>query len=320
MTTNGGFVPHRPRPRPSRREVVVFCKRGLPPRGHGSIIENRAAGTEAGCAERLMETPETRPTGVRVALRWAWRICRVLLIAYLVVVAASMFMENQLIFFPTRYPGGVWKPEGLEYEDAWFSSADGVRLHGWHVPHDNPRAVILFCHGNAGNVTHRASVLKILHDYAGASVMIFDYRGYGRSEGKPSGPGVLADARAARAWLAEREQIPESVIVLLGESIGGAVAVDLAARDGARGLVLESTFDALPEVAAYHYPWLPVRWAMRTRLDSASIIGRYRGPLLQAHGDADAIVPLQLGRRLFDAAGEPKRFVLLPGHDHNDPM
>ncbi|MBU4271085.1 MAG: alpha/beta hydrolase [Planctomycetes bacterium] len=231
-----------------------------------------------------------------------------------------MFMENSLIFFPSRYPIGEWQPAGIEFEDVWFQSEDGSRLHGWYVPHPNPRATVLFCHGNAGNITHRDGVLEVLHDYVGASVLIFDYRGYGQSAGRPTGPGVLADARAARAWLAAREKIPERDVVLMGESIGGAVAVDLAARDGARGLVLESSFDALPEVAAYHYPWLPVRWLMRTRFDSAGAIGRYHGPLLQAHGDADTIVPLRCGRRLFKAANEPKRFILLPGHDHNDPM
>lgn len=253
-------------------------------------------------------------------MRWVRRIVLVPLCAYLIIVVASMFMENQLIFFPSRYPVGEWAPAGIEYEDAWFTSEDGAKLHGWYVPSDDSRAVILFCHGNAGNITHRAHVLEIMHDYVGASVMIFDYQGYGRSEGKPSGDGVLADARAARAWLAEREKIPENEIVLMGESIGGAVAVDLAARDGAKALVLESTFNALPEVAAFHYPWLPVRWAMRTRLDSASIINKYKGPLLQSHGDSDGIVPMRLGRRLFDAAGEPKQFLELPGHNHNAPM
>ena len=247
-------------------------------------------------------------------------MCRTLLIAGLLVLVAAMFMENWLIFIPSRYPSGNWSPPDIDFEDAWFRSEDGVKLHGWYLPHANPRATILFCHGNAGNVTHRVQSLKILHDLLGASVLIFDYRGYGRSEGKPNGPGVLADARAARTWLAARENIPPTDVVLLGESIGGAVAVNLAARDGARGLVLESTFDALPEVAAYHYPWLPVRWAMRTRLDSAALIGRYNGPLLQAHGDADTIVPLELGQRLFAAANEPKRFLLLPGHNHNDSM
>ena len=150
------------------------------------------------------------------------------------------------------------------------------------------------------------------------ATLILDYRGYGRSEGKPNEAGVLADARAARRWLAHREKIADTDVVLMGESLGGAVAVDLAACDGAAALVLESTFTNLPDVAAYHYPWLPVRWAMRARFDSAAKIANYHGPLLQSHGDADTIVPLQLGKRLFDAANSPKKFVLLPGHDHND--
>ena len=249
-----------------------------------------------------------------------WRVGRTILIAFLVVVVAAMFLEESLVYFPVAYPEGDWQPEGLAFEDARFQAADGVRLHGWYVPKENARAAVLFCHGNGGNLTHRIDALDMLHRWVGASVLIFDYRGYGRSEGRPSEAGVLADARAARAWLAKREKIGEDDVVLLGESLGGAVAVDLAARDGARALVLESTFDSLPEVAAYHYPWLPVRWAMRTRFDSASTIAEYHGPLLMAHGDADTIVPIRFGRRLFEAANEPKQFVLLPGHDHNEPM
>jgi fermentation-respiration switch protein FrsA (DUF1100 family) len=128
----------------------------------------------------------------------------------------------------------------------------------------------------------------------------------------------LADARAARAWLAKRTGVSESQIVLMGESLGGGVMVDLASQDGARALILDSTFSALPDVAAHHYRWLPVRWLMRNRFDSLAKIGAYRGPLLQMHGDADTIIPLTIGQRLFEAANEPKRFVVLPGHDHND--
>ena len=258
----------------------------------------------------------------RVRGRWspAWRIGRALLIVYLSIVLVVMFLENSLIFFPSPYPDGVWHPAGLAFEDASFQSADGTPLHGWYVPKKNARAAVLFCHGNAGNITHRAHILQMLHHRVNVSTLIFDYRGYGRSEGKPNEAGVLADARAARRWLADREKIAEADVVLMGESIGGAVAVDLAARDGARALVLISTFSSLPDVAAYHYPWLPVRWAMRTRLDSENKIGNYHGPLLQSHGDADIIVPLQFGQRLFDAANQPKEFLLYPGYNHNDPM
>jgi fermentation-respiration switch protein FrsA (DUF1100 family) len=245
------------------------------------------------------------------------RVTRVALVAYLVIILVMMWLEESLIFVPFSTAADDWHPSGLQVEDAWFEAADGVRIHGWHVPHEHPRAVVLFAHGNAGNVTHRADVLRALHDRVGVSVLAFDYRGYGRSGGKPTGQGILADARAARTWLARRENIPAEQIVLMGESIGGAVAVDLAA-DGARGLIVENSFASLPEVAAYHFPWLPVRLFMRTRLNSAARIRNYHGPLLQSHGDCDTIVPLASAERLFAAANEPKKFILIPGGDHND--
>ena len=246
------------------------------------------------------------------------RPVRWLLAGYLTIVGLAMFFEESLVFFPSRYPAGNWKPGALPFEDAWFEADDGTRLHGWYVPHPDPSAVILFSHGNAGHLADRADLLRLLALEVGAAVMIYDYRGYGRSEGSPNERGILADARAARAWLAQRAGIDPRDIVLMGESLGGAVSVDLAAADGARALVLESTFTSIPDVAAHHYPWLPVRWLMRTRLDSDAKIGRYRGPLLQSHGDADRIVPYALGKRLFEQANEPKRLITLPGYDHND--
>jgi fermentation-respiration switch protein FrsA (DUF1100 family) len=241
------------------------------------------------------------------------------LVAYLAAMVLLMIFEEALIYFPARYPQGEWRPAGITVEDAWFQADDGTRLHGWYAPAEGARAVVLMAHGNAGNLTHRIDHVRRMNRSLGLSVMVFDYRGYGHSEGQPNEEGIVADARAARRWLAERAGIAENQIVLLGESLGGGVMVDLAARDGARGLVLENTFTSLPDVAARHYPIFPVRLLMRNRLDSLSKIADYRGPLLQAHGQADTIIPFELGRRLFDAANEPKRFVPLAGHDHNDP-
>jgi uncharacterized protein len=252
--------------------------------------------------------------------RFRWRTLLLFPVGCLLILGYAMFFEETFIFFPSRYPEGDWQPQGFPCEDAWFQAADGTRLHGWYVPHDHPRAVFLYCHGNAGNITHRAEILDRLHHDVGAAVLIFDYRGYGRSEGKPNESGILQDARAARAWLAQREGIAEKDIVLMGQSLGGAVAVDLAARDGAKALILESTFTSLPDVASYHYGGLPLRYLLRTRLDSAAKIGDYHGPLLQTHGDADTIVPHEMGRRLFEAANEPKEFVTIKGRDHNDLM
>ena len=249
-----------------------------------------------------------------------WRLLRWLLIGYLSIMVLLMIFEESFIFFPTRYPQGQWQPPGLVFEDAWFLSADGTPLHGWYAPHEEPRAVILFAHGNAGNITHRAEMLRVLNEFVGAAVLIFDYRGYGRSEGKPNEAGVLADARAARAWLARRAGVAEKEIVLMGRSLGGAAAVELAADDGARGLVLESTFTSVPDLAAYHYPWLPVRLLVRTRLNAIGKLPDYHGPLLQSHGDADTIVPYSHGRRLFDAANQPKTFITIAYGDHNDPQ
>ncbi len=271
--------------------------------------------------QRPPESSVSPPAGRRQP--WyhvGWRCVRTLAIAYLLCVLLLMIFEESLIFFPMRYPEGDWQPEWLTFEDAWFEAEDGTRLHGWYAPHDAPRAVVLFCHGNAGNVTHRAEMLEILRDHVGAAVLMFDYRGYGRSEGKPDEPGVLADARAARAWLAKRADVPERDVVLMGRSLGGAVAADLAVKDGARALVLESTFTSIPDLGAYHYPWLPVRFFVRTRLDSLSKIADYHGPLLQSHGDADTIVPYHFGQRLFEAANQPKQFITIPGRDHNDPQ
>jgi pimeloyl-ACP methyl ester carboxylesterase len=228
--------------------------------------------------------------------------------------------DEFLALFPVKYPHGKWQPAESLFEDCWFRSVDGLRLHGWLLHRDRPQHVMLFIHGNAGNLTHRAALAHDLSERYSASILIFDYRGYGRSEGTPTIPGLLLDARAARALLAEREGVGANEIVLIGESLGGAVAVDLAAQDGARALILQSTFSSLKEVAAIHYPAILVDTLVANRLDSSEKIKRHRGPLLQVHGDADRTIPFSLGRKLFEAANEPKTFIALPGHDHNDAL
>jgi fermentation-respiration switch protein FrsA (DUF1100 family) len=234
--------------------------------------------------------------------------------------SAARSPDEFLALFPAQFPSGDWQPAETRFEDCWFRSDDGLRLHGWMLRHTKPKAAVLLVHGNAGNLTHRAARAAQLSQRNGASVLIFDYRGYGRSEGTPTIGGLLDDARAARALLAEREGIQERDVVLLGESLGGAVAVELAARDGVRGLILESTFSTLRESAAAHYPRLLVDALVADRLDSATNIRNYHGPLLQVHGDADRTIPLALGEALHAAANEPKQLLVLPGHDHNDPL
>jgi uncharacterized protein len=228
-------------------------------------------------------------------------------------------LEQSVVFVPARYPAGDWHPEKLQAEDAWFQSEDGTKLHGWFASHEKPKAVVLFCHGNAGNVATWSSELRTLHDRVGVTAMVFDYRGYGRSDGTPSEQGIYADARAARGWLAKRVGIAENQIVLMGRSLGGAVAIELA-TDGARGLVIESTFTSMPEVGHAMFPWLPMRTVMQTQFDSIHKIRKYRGPLLESHGTGDRLLPYAMGLQLFEAANEPKKFVAIPGGDHQDPQ
>lgn len=225
-------------------------------------------------------------------------------------------LETSLIYQPTAWPSDFSLPADAPLEEAWFESTDGTRLHGIFAEHPDARGVALVCHGNAGNAADRMGSLAILHQAHALSAFIFDYRGYGKSEGKPDEQGILQDARAARAWLAERTQVDESEIIVMGRSLGGAVAVDLAAKDGAKALVIASTFPSLPEVAERHVKWLPVNLMMTQRLNSLSKIAQYHGPLLQSHGRDDRLIPIELGRRLHAAAPGEKRFIEVDG-GHN---
>ena len=228
-----------------------------------------------------------------------------------------MIFEERLIFQPRRYPEGNWNPSEITFKDVHFTASDGTNLHAWYVPHERPRAYILYCHGNAGHLADREFLLRILHDHFQAAVFIFDYRGYGRSEGRPNEAGVLLDARAARNAFTRRAEITPADMILMGRSLGGAVAVALAAAEQPLGLVLESTFTSLPDAAATLYPWLPVRWLLRTQLDSLTSIQSYPGPLLQSHGDRDEIIPFELGRRLHASVPGPKQWITIPGGTHN---
>ncbi len=160
-------------------------------------MPNRAAGLG-------IASDPAMSTWVRAGLR----LFRALAIAYLLALVVLMFFEERMIFIPSRYPEGDWRPRGLAVEDAWFRADDGVELHGWYVAAQRPRAVVLFCHGNAGNVTHRAEALRALCDVVGVSTLVFDYRGYGRSRGKPDEAGVLADARARGGGLPSAQSAP----------------------------------------------------------------------------------------------------------------
>jgi uncharacterized protein len=226
-------------------------------------------------------------------------------------------LDELLLFFPAQFPAGNWSPSGLRYQDVWFNAADKTRLHGWYCPCDHPRAIILIAHGNAGHVAFRTPWLRYLQSQARVATLMFDYRGYGRSEGAPTVEGILDDAKAARAKLRELAAIKDDEMLLMGESLGGAVVVQLAAESTPRGVILQSTFSSLKDVADVHFPRLS--WLVpQGKLNSATQLARYHGPLLQSHGTADDTIPFGSGDKLFRAANEPKEFVEIPGAGHNN--
>ncbi|RCS44009.1 alpha/beta hydrolase [Bremerella cremea] len=226
-------------------------------------------------------------------------------------------LDELLLFFPAKFPEGDWQPEGETFEDVTFQAEDGTQLHGWYCPCEEPRGVLLLAHGNAGNIATRVDWIRYLQRKARLSVFAFDYRGYGKSEGKPSVKGVLQDATAARAKLCELAKVNDSDVILMGESLGGAVATALAAQAKPRALILQSTFPSLREVAAVHYPRLA--WLVsRSKLDSVTAIAQYQGPLLQSHGNADRTIPIALAEKLFQAANQPKQWVTIDNAGHNN--
>ena len=255
--------------------------------------------------------------GVRLA-RLALRGLKIAAVVYCLVLLVLLFLENMLVYPAPRYPEGDWQATWLEHEDISFNSADGTKLHGWYVEHPQPKAVILYCHGNGTHVAYTAEFLAEMRDEFQVSIFAFDYRGYGRSEGKPAEKGILEDADAAQEWLAKRAGIEKKDVVLMGRSLGGGIALHLAAENGARGVILQNTFTSLHDAAASHYPWVPVRLLMKNRYDSLSRISRYSGPLFISHGTADRIVPFAHGQKLFAAATGPKEFFEIAGGDHND--
>ncbi|OYP33906.1 alpha/beta hydrolase [Rhodopirellula sp. MGV] len=226
-------------------------------------------------------------------------------------------LDEVLLFHPVKYPEGDWSARNVVHQDVYFTAADQTKLHGWYCPVDDPRAVVLWSHGNAGNIALRTQWLRYLQSELKVAVFLFDYRGYGKSEGKPTVRGALQDAEAARAKLRELAKVNDRDIVLMGESLGGAIAVQLAANSPPRAIILQSTFSSLRDVATVHFPKLA--WLVpKAKLDSESAIANCNATILQSHGTEDRTIPLALGKKLYQAAKMPKRFVEIEGANHND--
>ena len=233
---------------------------------------------------------------------------------YVVLAVLAFLLADSLVFFPHRELRTDPSERGLEYEDVSFRAGDGTLLHGWFLP-GKGRGTLLFCHGNAGNISHRLDSLEIFHRL-GLSVFLFDYRGYGKSGGKPSEEGLYSDVEGAWRWLAKERGVRPETIVLFGRSLGGAVAAWAAEKHSPAGLILESTFTSLADIGKHHYFFLPVRLIVGNSFDTLGKMKNISCPVLVAASPEDEIVPGEQGQILFEAARPPKRFLQLKG-DHN---
>jgi uncharacterized protein len=224
---------------------------------------------------------------------------------------------HALLYFPARAIASTPAAAGLDYEDAAIHTADGERLHAWWVPAQAPPlGHVLLCHGNGGNVGDRVEAIALLAA-AGFDVLAFDYRGYGRSSGRPSEEGTYRDARAVRDMLLRQPAVDPARVFYLGESLGAAVALELAHEHPPAGLILQSPFTSIRDMARLHYPLVP-RALVPDAYPSLRLIRALRVPLLVVHGERDEIVPPVHGEALYDAATCPKRLEILPGVGHND--
>jgi uncharacterized protein len=244
-----------------------------------------------------------------------------LLLTCLLIVLMLRWFEHSQVYHPDRVLSATGAALGRPFEDVSFKASDGAELNGWFFPAaaNSPRArfVVVLCHGNAGNISHRLDTCVALLA-TGVNVFVFDYRGYGRSQGRPSEEGTYRDAQAAYQWLRQKG-FPATNIIAFGESLGGGVAAELAAREPIGGLVLQSTFTSIPDMGADLFPWLPVRWLGTIRYDTRSKLPHLKVPVLVMHSPADDLIGFQHGQRNFAAANEPKLFWELKG-DHNDPL
>lgn len=248
------------------------------------------------------------------------RLLLAVIAAYLVVLLLAWLFQARLLYQP-GVPGRslVATPAaiGADYESVTLTTKDGVELHGWFIPHASARATVLFFHGNAGNISHRLDFIAQLRDL-GLAVLIDDYRGYGRSRGEPSETGTARDARAAWQYLTRERGLSPAEIVVFGRSLGAAVAAELARGHRPAAVILASPFTSVPAAAQEAYPFLPARWLARIEYPTLRYVREISAPVLVIHSRKDEIIPFAHGRAVFEAAGEPKRFLPLASGGHNE--
>jgi uncharacterized protein len=242
----------------------------------------------------------------------------VVVLTYLGVVILMLFLENRLVYRRETAADHWEEPPDPSIRDVTFPAASGLTIHGWYCDQPGSSEVLLFCHGNGGNVSYRGLSLLRFRDLLGCSTLIFDYPGYGKSDGKPSEAGCYDSAEAALRWLEDVKHAPSERVIVYGESLGGGVAVEMARRHAPRALVLMKTFTSLPAIGQRQYPFLPVKWLMYNRFDNLAKIGEVHRPVFIASATHDTLVPFEMGKELYAAANEPKAFFALEGDDHGD--
>ena len=258
------------------------------------------------------------PSGRTIAIRGFRSVLLGVLLAFVgLALVLWTQVEKRFVFFPSSEISYTPQRSGLPYEEVTFTGYDGLQLHGWYVP-GRSDVTFLWFHGNGGNISHRVDEIEIIHHRLGVNLLIFDYSGYGKSEGTPSERGTYLDARAALAYLQTRSDLDVEKIVYFGRSLGAAVAVELATFESPLALVLVSPFASIADMARISLRNLPVQWLLRDRYDSYARIKGINRPLLILHGDQDKTVPISQGKKLFDAANQPKRFQVVLGAGHND--
>lgn len=240
-----------------------------------------------------------------------------ILVSVWILLALLLYIfQSKFVYFPFSDLAATPANAGLIYEEVNLTTSDRLKINCWFVPHERPRATLLFLHGNGGNISHRLDKLLIFNRL-GLAVFIIDYRGYGSSEGTPSEQGTYLDADAAWDYLTKDKDIPASQIIIYGESLGGAVATWLAGRHKAGALLLESVFTSIGDMGKHYYPYLPVKLLARIKYPTLALIRDVHCPVLVIHSVADDIVPYSQGRKLYAAARKPKTFLEITG-DHNN--
>ncbi len=254
---------------------------------------------------------------LRWSKRWTRRVlewCGVLAVLWGVLFCVAGCLVNRVAFHPLRVDEG-WRP--AQGEEVFFEGEEG-RLHGVLLEAKEARAVVVYMHGNAGNIDDCQWLAREIREALGVTVFVWDYPGYGKSEGRPTPSGVLAAGRAAVKAVAERTGMAQGELVIWGRSIGGAVAVDAACHAGAKALVVESSFVSLKAMCERYFWLLPWGWILSEPMDSEAKIAGFAGPVCVAHGDEDGVIPFRFGERLFAAAREPKMFFAGKRRGHND--